>query len=112
MLLDDRIAADDGLEMARLIAAASQCGASIIATIHCDNLAAEFRGCRSLKLETYLVKPIDMSELAKVIRDAMAGEAGEVLQDHAPRAMDTAGANRRAPAAKFFSPTIRPTTGP
>ncbi len=85
VLLDDRIASADAGGMARLIAAASQCGASIIATIHCDNLAADISRLKSLKLETYLIKPIDMSELAKVISRAIAGDTGE-----APRNRQTA----------------------
>ena len=82
VLLDDRIAAAEAGGIARVIAAASQCGAAIIATIHCDNLAADISRLKSLKLESYLVKPIDMRELAKVIRDAMAGETGQAPQNH------------------------------
>ncbi len=82
VLLDDRIASPGTGGIARLIAAASHCGASIIATIHCDNLAADISRLKSLKVETYLVKPIDMSELAKVVRGAIAGETGEAPQNH------------------------------
>jgi PAS domain S-box-containing protein len=82
VLLDDRIASPDAGGIARLIAAASQCGASIIATIHCDNLAAEISRLKSLNLETYLVKPIDMYELARVVRGAIAGGAGDPPQNH------------------------------
>ena len=88
VLLDDRIAAADADGIAQLIAAASQCGASIIATIHCDNLAADISRLKSLKLEAYLIKPIDMRELAKVISAAMAGETGEAPQNH-PAAHNT-----------------------
>ena len=82
VLLDDRTAAADADGIAQLIAAASQCGASIVATIHCDNLAADISRLKSLKLEAYLIKPIDMRELAKVISAAMAGETGEAPQSH------------------------------
>jgi PAS domain S-box-containing protein len=83
VLLDDRSAAAANADgIAQLIASASQCGASIIATIHCDNLAADISRLKSLKLERYLVKPIDMRELAKVISGAMAGETGEAPQNH------------------------------
>jgi two-component system sensor histidine kinase/response regulator len=81
VLLADRIASPDPNEPAQLIAAASQCGASIIAMIHCDNLAADISRLKSLKVETYLVKPIAMSELAKVVRPVMVGDTGEEPQD-------------------------------
>ena len=41
-----------------------------------------------MKLEAYLIKPIDMRELAKVISDAMAGETGQAPQNH-PAAHNT-----------------------
>jgi PAS domain S-box-containing protein len=78
VLLDDRIHSPDAHESGRLIAAASQCGSSIVAMIHCDNLAADVSRLRSMKLDTYLVKPIDMSELAKAVRRAIMGDAPEI----------------------------------
>jgi PAS domain S-box-containing protein len=81
VLLDDRILSTDPGEQTLLIAAASQCGASIIAMIHCDNLAADISRLRSLKLETYMVKPIDMRDLAKVLRRVLLGDIGEVPHD-------------------------------
>jgi len=81
VLLDDRIASTDPPELTQLIAAASQCRASIVATIHCDNLAADISRLKSLKLETYLVKPIGMSELAKVVHHAIMGNTGDATQE-------------------------------
>ncbi|MDO8434815.1 MAG: PAS domain S-box protein [Candidatus Binatus sp.] len=72
ILLDDRIPSPDPREPSQLIAAASQCGASIIAMIRCDNLAADISRLRSMKLENYLVKPVELSELAKAIGRVMA----------------------------------------
>lgn len=43
---------------------------------------------KSLKLETYLVKPIDIRELVKVIRHVIVGDGGEVPQDHPRLASD------------------------
>jgi two-component system, sensor histidine kinase and response regulator len=77
VLLDDRIHSKDAHEPAHLIAAASQCRASIVPMIHCDNLAADVSRLRSMKLETYLVKPIDMNELAKAVRRAIMGDTLE-----------------------------------
>jgi two-component system sensor histidine kinase/response regulator len=74
--------------MAPLIAAASRCGASIIAMIHCDNLAADISRLRSLQLDTYLLKPIDVRELAKVVRRVLLSDAAEVPQDHPHLAKD------------------------
>jgi two-component system, sensor histidine kinase and response regulator len=50
--------------------------------IHCDNLAADLSRLKSLKLNTYLIKPIDINELAKVVRHAIAGDADEAPADH------------------------------
>ena len=77
VLLDDRIASEDSGELQQLSAAASQCGASIIAMIHCDNLAADVSRLRSLKIDTYLVKPISVSELDKALRHALESDAVE-----------------------------------
>jgi two-component system, sensor histidine kinase and response regulator len=88
MLLDDRIASSDTQTLEQLIVEASSCGASTITMIHCDNLAADIARLKSLKLETYLVKPIDTHELVKVIRHVIVGDAGEVPQDHPRLASD------------------------
>ena len=85
MLLDDRIASEDSGELRQLSAAASQCGASIIAMIHCDNLAADVSRLRSLKIDTYLVKPISVSELDKALRHALEGDAVEEPSDNRNR---------------------------
>jgi CheY-like chemotaxis protein len=85
VLLDDRIASEDSVELRQLTAAASQCGASMIAMIHCDNLAADVSRLRSLKLETYLVKPISVSEMIKALRQALVGEAVEEPSDNRNR---------------------------
>jgi two-component system, sensor histidine kinase and response regulator len=81
VLLDDRIASSEAHALEQLIAEASSCGASIITMIHCDNLAADIARLKSLKLEAYLVKPIDIHELVKVIRHVIVGDAGEVPRD-------------------------------
>ena len=60
VLLGDRIASQKPQAIERLIALASQCEASIVTMIYCDNLTADISRLKSLKLETYLVKPIDM----------------------------------------------------
>jgi PAS domain S-box-containing protein len=85
VLLDDRIASEDSSELRRLIAAASQCGASVVAMIHCDNLAADVSRLRSLKIETYLVKPISVSELIKALGQALEGDAVEQPSDNRNR---------------------------
>jgi PAS domain S-box-containing protein len=77
VLLDDRITGHDPGELTQLITAASRCGASIVAMIHCDNLAADISRLRSLKLESYLVKPINMRELAKLMRHVIVGNSSE-----------------------------------
>jgi CheY-like chemotaxis protein len=83
VLLDDRIASSDTREPAHLVAAASRCRASVIAMIHCDNLAADISRLRSMKLEAYLVKPIERGELAKSLRHALTDDDGdEVQQSH------------------------------
>ncbi len=82
VLLDDRVASSDTREPARLIAAAARCHASVIAMIQCDNLAADISRLRSIQLEAYLVKPIERGELARVLRHALGGAAGEVQQSH------------------------------
>ncbi len=81
MLVNVRIAAQDPDELTQLIAAASRCGASVIAMLQCDNLAADISRLRSLKLETYLLKPIDMRELGRVLRRVLEGDPAEVPQD-------------------------------
>ena len=91
VLLDARGASPEVHEIEQLIAAASRCGASIIAMIHCDNLAADISRLKSLKLGTYLVKPIGMRELAKEIRHAIMGDTGdtdETPPDHRRLASD------------------------
>jgi two-component system, sensor histidine kinase and response regulator len=90
VLLDDRIAAADAHEMDQLIAPASRCGASIIATTHCDNLAADIARLKCLKLETYLIKPIGTNELAKAVRQAIEGDTGEVRLNHRRAGSDAA----------------------
>ncbi|HYL60057.1 MAG TPA: PAS domain S-box protein [Candidatus Acidoferrales bacterium] len=82
VLLDDRIASSDTREPAQLIAAAARCGGSVIAMIHCDNLAADISRLRSIKLEAYLVKPIERGELAKALRHALTDDGGEVQQSN------------------------------
>jgi PAS domain S-box-containing protein len=86
VLLDDRIASSDAHALEQLILEASSRGASIIATIHCDNLAADILRLKSLKLETYLVKPIGTGDLAKAVRDVI----GEGQPDHRRAASDVA----------------------
>jgi two-component system sensor histidine kinase/response regulator len=78
VLLDDRIASPDALELPQLLAAASQFGASVIATIHCDNLAADVSRLRSMKIEAYLVKPVAIGELGKAVRRAISDDTAEV----------------------------------
>jgi len=78
VLLDDRIASQDPHELTQLIAAASQSGEAIIAMIHCDNLAADISRLQSMKIETYLVKPIDSSELAKSLHHVLCDGSAEV----------------------------------
>jgi PAS domain S-box-containing protein len=85
VMLDDRLSSADGHGPAPLIAASSQCGATIIAMIHCDNLAADISRLRSLKLETYLVKPIETAELTSALGHLLAGGVGRVPHD-SPRA--------------------------
>jgi PAS domain S-box-containing protein len=85
VLLNDRIASEDSGELQQLSAAASQCGASIIAMIHCDNLAADVSRLRSLKIDTYLVKPISVSELDKALRHALESDAVEQPMDNRNR---------------------------
>jgi two-component system sensor histidine kinase/response regulator len=85
VLLDDRIASGDSGELQLLSAAASQCGASIVAMIHCDNLAADVSRLRSLKIETYLVKPISVAELIKALRQVLEGDAVEQSSDNRNR---------------------------
>jgi two-component system, sensor histidine kinase and response regulator len=89
VLLDDRIASSDPHTLGQLIVEASSCGASILATIHCDNLAADIARLKSLKLETYLIKPIDIHELVKVIRHVIVGDCVDVSQDHPSLARET-----------------------
>ncbi len=81
VMLDDRIDSPDAHAIEELIAAASHSGASIIATIDCDNLAADVSRLKSLKLRSYLVKPLDTNELAKTVRQAIAGDSDDVAQD-------------------------------
>jgi PAS domain S-box-containing protein len=81
VLLDDRIPSPDVHDMEPLVAAASRCGAFIIMMIHCDNLANDISRLASLKLETYLAKPIDMNELAKVLRQVIVGDAAGAPQN-------------------------------
>ena len=88
VLLDDRIASSEADALEHLTVEASSCGASIITMIHCDNLAADIARLKSLKLENYLVKPIDIRELVKVIRHVIVGDGGEVPQDHPRLASD------------------------
>jgi len=82
VFLDDRIPTIDPHEPAGLIAAASKCGAAIIAMIHCDNLAADVSRLRTLKLDTYLVKPLGFAELGKALRRAITGDEAEVPRQH------------------------------
>ncbi len=82
VLLDDRIASPGPQALEQLVAEASKCGASIIPMINCDNLATDISRLRSLKLETYLVKPIDTRELATVLRQAIVGANGETQPGH------------------------------
>ncbi len=93
VLLDDRIAASDAHEPAQLIAAASQCGAPVVAMIRSDNLAADISRLKSMKLESYLIKPIAMTELIRMIRRAIAGDV-----DGANREPPQVASEARAPA--------------
>ena len=88
VLLDDRIASSDTHTLGQLIVEASSCGASIVTMIHCDNLAADIARLKSLKLGTYLIKPIDIHELVKVIRHVIVGDNVDVPQDHPRLASD------------------------
>ncbi|WP_422295492.1 PAS domain S-box protein [Candidatus Binatus sp.] len=88
VLLDDRIASSDARTLGQLIVEASSCGASIVTMIRCDNLAADIVRLKSLKLGTYLVKPMDIHELAKVIRHVILGDNVDVPQDHPRLASD------------------------
>ncbi len=88
VMLDDRIDSPNAHAIEELIAAASHSGASIIATIDCDNLAADVSRLKSLKLKSYLVKPIDTSELVKAVRRAIAGDSPHVAQDQTRGASD------------------------
>jgi two-component system sensor histidine kinase/response regulator len=88
VLLDDRIASSDTHRLGQLIVEASSCGASIVTMIHCDNLAADIARLKSLKLGTYLIKPIDIHELVKVIRHVIVGDNVDVPQDHPRLASD------------------------
>jgi two-component system, sensor histidine kinase and response regulator len=83
VLLDVQITASDARAPAQLIAAASQCGASVVAMIRCDNLAMDISRLKSMKLESYLVKPIAISELTQVIRRAIAGGVGGAIREPA-----------------------------
>jgi two-component system, sensor histidine kinase and response regulator len=81
VLMDAPSGSPDIGAMEQLIAAASDCCASIIAMIHCDNLAADTARLKSLKLDSYLIKPIDLKELAKVVRHVtVGGDAVEVSE--------------------------------
>jgi PAS domain S-box-containing protein len=73
VLLDARIGSPNEEAMKQLIVAASTCGAAIIAMIRSDNLAADTARLKSLKLDSYLIKPIDLRELAKALRHAIVG---------------------------------------
>ena len=88
VLLDDRIASSDARTLGQLMVEASSCGASIVTMIHCDNLAADIARLKSLKLETYLIKPIDIHELVKVICHVIAGDSVDALPDHPCLASD------------------------
>ena len=98
VLLDDRIAAADAGGIAQLIAAASQCGASIIATIHCDNLAADISRLKSLKLKRL---PGQADRYARTCQSDSRCDGGR-NRPSAPkpprRARYTAAASRRASA--------------
>ncbi len=89
VLLDDRIAAQEADEPARLIAAASDCKASIIAMLRCDNLAVDISRLQSLKLETYLLKPVDLREIAKLVRHVITGDSSEPPQEQRRLAKDS-----------------------
>ncbi len=89
VLLDDRIAAPDARPLERLIERAKLCGASIIAMIHCDNLSADIARLKSLKLETYLIKPIDMRELSKAVRHVIVSGSAAAPPDPPRLASDT-----------------------
>ena len=80
MLLDARIGSPNLSAMEQLIAAASQCGASIIAMIHCDNLTADTARLKSLKLDNYLIKPIDMRELTRACHVIVGDQTVEAPQ--------------------------------
>ncbi len=88
VLLGDRIASQTPQAMEQLITEASQCEASIIAMIYCDNLTADLSRLKSLKLETYLIKPIDMVELAKAVRQVVVGDSGETATEQPSLAGD------------------------
>jgi PAS domain S-box-containing protein len=81
VLLSDRIGTADDGGIEPLIAGASSRGASIIAMIFCDNLAADISRLNSLKLENYLVKPLTVSEVAKAVRNAIVGNTAEAPAD-------------------------------
>ncbi|MBF6559358.1 MAG: PAS domain S-box protein [Candidatus Binataceae bacterium] len=83
VLLDDPLPAPQPHELTELIAAAAQCDASIIMLIRCDNLGADVARLRSLKLERYLLKPLEMSDLANEICHAIAADsATPTAADH------------------------------
>ena len=88
VLLGDRIASQTPQAMEQLITEASQCEASIIAMIYCDNLTADLARLKSLKLETYLIKPINMRELAKAVRQVVVGDSGEAMTEQPSLAGD------------------------
>jgi two-component system sensor histidine kinase/response regulator len=65
--------------------------------IHSDNLAADTARLKSLKLDIYLIKPIDLRELANLFRHAMLGaesmevsdvRGGAAINDGAPAFVD------------------------
>jgi CheY-like chemotaxis protein len=88
VLLGDRIASQTPQAMEQLITEASQCEASIIAMIYCDNLTADLARLKSLKLETYLIKPIDMGELVKAVRQVVVGDNGDAATEQPSLAGD------------------------
>jgi len=64
-----------------------------------------------LKLETYLIKPINMRELAKAVRQVVVGDSGEAMTEQPSLAGDEHSSWSSIDRSKSCSPTIRSTTG-